>query len=75
VTFAHGARSSQHLRDAKYAPRMALLRRLVERHGEAVGMEDLRRHAWPVGGGSDQHLRHRMRTLRKILGGMPGDQS
>lgn len=54
---------------------LALLLRLVEQHGEAVSMEALRRHAWPVGGGSDQHLRHRIRALRKILGGMPGDQS
>jgi len=53
---------------------LALLLALVASHGEAVGRAALRRAAWPVGGGSDQQLRQRIRRLRELLGGSAGDR-
>jgi TolB-like protein/DNA-binding winged helix-turn-helix (wHTH) protein len=52
---------------------MALLLTLAASHGEAVGRAALRRAVWPVGGGTDQQLRQRIRRLRELLGGSARD--
>lgn len=53
---------------------LALLACLVRRHGEAVSRAELRRCAWPQGGGSDAALRSGIRTLREALGGSVRDR-
>ncbi len=55
-------------------PDLALLLTLAASHGEAVGRAALRRAAWPMGGGTDQQLRQRIRRLRELLGGSARDR-